>query len=96
MTEEKEEIWIAEAVTAEMIEEVVAVVTEEAAVVGREVVVDKVEEVVDQVVGREVAVDKAAEVEGLVVAVEVAEAEEPVAVVGEEEIKKPLAISGCY
>jgi len=68
--EEKEEIWIAEVVTAEMTGEVVAVVIEEAVVV-------EIEEVVAV---QEVAVVRVEEVEDLVVVVEVEEAEEPVAV----------------
>ena len=76
MTEEIEEIWTAEAVTAEMTEEVAAVAIEEAAAAETEEAV---------AAGREAAVDKAGEVEDLVVVVEVAEAEGPVAAVGEEE-----------
>lgn len=58
MIEEKEEIWIAEVVTAEMTEEVVAAVIEEVAVVRAEEVADLVvvEEVVDPAVVEEVAV----------------------------------------
>lgn len=73
MTEEKEEIWTAEEVTAEMTEEVAVI--EEAA---------EREEVV--AADREVAVDKAAEVE-LVAVAEVVVAEELVAV-EEEEVNK--------
>ena len=76
MIEEKEEIWIAEVVTAEMTEEVVAVI-EEAAEVVQEVAVVKAEEVADPVVVEEVV--------DLVVVVEVAVAEEQVAAVEEED-----------
>jgi hypothetical protein len=75
--EEKEEIWIAEVVTAEMTEEAAAV-KEEAAVV-----VVEIEEVVAV---QEVAVAKVEEVEDLVVVVEVAVVEEQ-AVAAEEEDK---------
>ena len=76
MIEEKEEIWIAEVVTAEMTEEVVAVI-EEAAEVVQEVAVVKAEEVADLAVVEEVV--------DLVVVVEVAVAEEQVAAVEEED-----------
>ena len=75
MIEEKEEIWIAEVVTAEMTEEVAAVKEEAAAV--------EIEEVV-AVQGA--AVVKAEEVADLVVVVEVAVAEEQAVVAEEEEI----------
>jgi hypothetical protein len=86
VTGEKEEIWTAGAVTAEMTEGVAP---------DREVAVVKAEEVEDQVVvaaevaaaDREVVVVKAEEVEAQVVVAEVAVAEELVAVV-EEETKK--------
>ena len=82
MIEEKEEIWIAEVVTAEMTEEVVAAKEEAAVVV-------EIEEVVAV---QEVAVAKVEEVEDLVAVVEVAVVEEQ-AVVAEEdkfEIKTKL------
>ena len=82
MTEEKEEIWTAEAVTAEMIEEV-AVVTEEAAVAEIEEVVVAVQEaaVVEEVVADPV-VEAAVRVE------EVGDLEvEAVAEVEEDKVK---------
>ena len=75
MIEEKEEIWIAEVVTAEMTEEAAAVKEEAAVVV-------EIEEVVAV---QEVAVVRVEEVEDLVVVVEVAVAEELVVAVEEED-----------
>ena len=75
MIEEKEEIWIAEVVTAEMTEEVAAAVKEEAVVV----------EIEEGVAVQEVAVVKVEEAEDLVVVEEVAVAEELVAAVVEED-----------
>lgn len=75
MIEEKEEIWIAGVVIAEMTEEVAEVIEEVEAV--------EIEEEVAEV--QEAAVVKVEEVEALVVVVEVAVVEELVAVAVEED-----------